>query len=133
MENLDPKNYSDKQIALNMIKDSMGLISFDTRVTNIKSPTDILIETTNKILKLYSFSSISFFMINEKDSSFYLAYCRPENSKDYFEKEYIELVDSGLFSISLANTQAQFTLSSDGNSFLIIHPLLPQGEFVEFF
>ncbi len=123
MSNFHKIQKIDKQTELNLLRDATELISFDTRITNIRHPSDILNETTKKILSIYEFLGISFYLINEEDGSFYQAFCFPEGKRDKFEIEYLELVETGLLSHCLINNSPQFSLTTDGDNFLLIHPI----------
>lgn len=115
--------YKERQAKLNFLKDAVELISFDTRIRQLRDPTEILKEAANKIFGIYNFIGISFYLINDEDNSFYQALTIPIKYNKDFEQEYIDLVDSGVFALALNHNEFKFVSSRYEGRFIVLHPI----------
>lgn len=101
-----------------------NLINFHTSLNKIDNPQIILENAAAKLREITKFKVISFYLINEDDSSFYQAYCEPAEFSSFIGKEVDILIDERTFSLALGINNPSFVTSADGFDQIMLHPLL---------
>ncbi len=116
-------SYKDKQSVLNLLREAVELIKFDTRIQDIKDYDIVLKETADKIFTIHDFIGVSFYIVDDIDNSFQQILSIPETYSNYFEEEYLDLVETGAFALALNNNSFKILASKQGNGFIVLHPI----------
>jgi len=114
----------EKQALLKAMNMAVNLSNFATSLNKIDSPQLILKTTAARVLTVIQFKAISFYLVNEQDSSFYQAYCEPEKSASVIEDEVNILIEDKTFSLALRINKPTIVTSSDKSAQIMLHPLL---------
>jgi PAS domain S-box-containing protein len=113
----------EKQSLLNAMEMAVSLSNFQSSLNKIESSRTILKTTAARIQEMIQFKIISFYLVNEQDSSFCQAYCDPEESSSSIEKEVKLLIDDKTFSLALRINKPTIVTSADGSEQIMLHPL----------
>ncbi|MCK4729668.1 MAG: response regulator [Desulfobacterales bacterium] len=93
---------------------------FKTSIRNLDNVSTILQETRTRVEKLVPFKASAFFLVDETNSQFYLADCKPEEHSQFFRDEVDSLVSNGTFSWALRE-QRPVIVSSRKQKRLVLH------------
>jgi two-component system, cell cycle sensor histidine kinase and response regulator CckA len=113
----------EKQALLNAREMAINLSNFQSSLNNIESSRIILETTAARIREIIRFKVVSFYLVNEQDSSFYQAYCDPEESSKFVEQEVKVLIDDKTFSLALRMNKPTIITSANGSEQIMLHPL----------
>ncbi len=91
----------ERRFAMNTLEMAANMITFDSGPADLIDQVHTLSETASKILSMLSFEAICFYLINEEDASFYLAYCEPEEFQPQLEKMIDLLIEDQTFAWAL--------------------------------
>ncbi|MFO8031336.1 MAG: PAS domain S-box protein [Desulfohalobiaceae bacterium] len=114
---------AERQKALNALDLASNLGNFDTRLSRLEDTRAILEETVDKLQQLLQFQSISFYLVQEDDASFFQAYCTPYEYSQLLEQEFQELVQDHTFAYALAKNRPVTVQSQNSSSHLLLHTL----------
>jgi hypothetical protein len=76
----------ERQILLSAMEMAGNLSNFQVSVNKMDDPLLILKTTASRAQAFIRFEAISFYLIDESDSSFYQSYCDPERFSSYLER-----------------------------------------------
>jgi signal transduction histidine kinase len=113
----------EKESLLNATETAISLGNFQLSLNNIENSEIILKTTAAKVREIIRFKAISFYLVNEKDSSFYQAYCDPEDSSQFIEKEVKVLINEKIFSLALRANKPTIITSTASSEQIMLHPL----------
>jgi PAS domain S-box-containing protein len=113
----------ERQILLGAMEMAGNLSNFQVSVNKMDDPLLILKTTASRAQTFIHFEAISFYLVNESDSSFYLSYCDPKRFSSYFDQEVNALIDNNTFSWALKRRKSLIIASSDESEQLVLHPL----------
>jgi PAS domain S-box-containing protein len=113
----------EKQALLNAREMAVNLSNFQSSLNQIESSQIILETTAARVREIIRFKVVSFYLVNEQDSSFYQAYCDPEESSKFIEQEVKVLIDDKTFSLALRMNKPTIITSADGSEQIMLHPL----------
>ena len=102
---------------------ALNLSNFQSSLNDIESSQIILETTAARVREIIRFKVVSFYLVNEQDSSFYQAYCEPEESSQLIEQEVKVLIDDKTFSLALRTNKPTVITSADGSEQIMLHPL----------
>jgi len=98
-----------------------SLGNFQSSINRMHEPSSILKQTREKIQRLLSFCCTAFFLVDEKDSDFYLFDCDPESSCHTVQDEVETLIDDGTFTRALQTNKPIIVYSKDFKRQLLLH------------
>lgn len=108
-----------KMMALDLSKE---LGEFNSSINRLKDPDQIFDNCRNRALKIIGFKQISFYLVNEADSSFERYKQYPENSDtSALEKEIDILIEDGTFSRALMEKGPVTAYSKNFEQQLLLH------------
>lgn len=113
----------EKQALLNAREMAVNLSNFQSSLNQIESSQIILETTAARIREIIRFKAVSFYLVNEQDSSFYQAHCDPGESSQFIEQEVKVLIDDKTFSLALRTKKPTIITSADGSEQIMLHPL----------
>jgi len=113
----------EKRAAMNALDLAASLGNFQTSLNKLDDPALVLRETALKLQTLVQFKVLSFYLVNEDDSDFYLAYCNPVDFSDFIEKEMELLIIDNTFNWALGRNKPVIVTSSDKKSRIFLHTL----------
>jgi two-component system cell cycle sensor histidine kinase/response regulator CckA len=113
----------EKQALLQAREMAVNLSNFQSSLNQIESSRIILETTAARVREIIRFKVVSFYLVNEQDSSFYQAYCDPEESSPFVEQEVKVLIDDKTFSLALRMNKPTIVTSADGSEQIMLHPL----------
>jgi PAS domain S-box-containing protein len=113
----------ERQILLSAMEIAGNLSNFQVSVNKMEDPLLILKTTASRAQTFIHFKAISFYLVDESDSSFYQAYCDPEHASSYLDHEVNALIDNNTFSWALKRRKSLFLSSTDELEHLVLHPL----------
>jgi PAS domain S-box-containing protein len=113
----------ERQILLGAMEMAGNLSNFQVSVNKMDDPLLILKTTASRAQTFIRFDAISFYLVNESDSSFYQSYCDPEGFSSYLDREVNALIDNNTFSWALKRRKSLIIASSEASKHLVLHPL----------
>ena len=113
----------ERQILLGAMEMAGNLSNFQVSVNKMDNPLLILKTTASRAQTFIRFKAISFYLVDESDSSFYQSYCDPEESSSHLDSEVNALIDNNTFSWALKRRKSLIIASTDESEHLLLHPL----------
>jgi signal transduction histidine kinase/CheY-like chemotaxis protein len=93
---------------------------FQTSIRKLQDASTILQETRTRVEKLIPFKTSAFFLVDETNSQFFLADCKPEKCAHFFREEVDFLINNGTFSWALRE-ERPIIVSSRDHQRLVLH------------
>ena len=87
----------ERRFAMSTLEYAANLLTFDSGPIEQANQEQTLSETASKILSMMSLEGICFYLINEEDASFSLAYCEPAEYQPEFETMVDHLIEDQTF------------------------------------
>src|SRR5208337_3145877 len=100
---------------------------FNKYVIDSTDPSNILDVGLTHIKRLLSFEELAFYLIEEKDASFYPARCEPESSIEKLQAEVNQCIEDGTFAWALRQNHTIVAPSKLSELKLILHVLATQA------
>jgi PAS domain S-box-containing protein len=94
--------------------------------TNIRDPRAIVVAAGAYMKKLFSFKEISFLLVDEADSDFFIAHCVPESERYLIRKEVDSKIENGTFAWALRQNHPVIVPSGRQGFTTILHVLTTQ-------
>lgn len=113
----------EKHLMLEAINLAADLSNFQTSLNKIDNPLTILRQTADRIRRKLDFGALSFYLINEENSDFYLAYTEPESQSGRIQEEINALVEDKTFAWALNRNKPVIVSSIDKQSKVILHAM----------
>jgi two-component system, cell cycle sensor histidine kinase and response regulator CckA len=113
----------EKQSLLKAKEMAISLGDFQSSLNQIENSQVILTTTAANVREMIRFKVVSFYLVNEQDSSFYQAYCDPEDSSPSIENEVNVLINDKTFSFALRVNKPTFITSAGSSEQIMLHPL----------
>ena len=113
----------ERETLLSAMEMAGNLSNFQTSLNKIEDPFAILRTTASRAHMFIGFKAVSFYLVNESDSSFNQAYCDSEEFVAYFESEVNLLIDDSTYSWALKRRKPVIATSSDGLHHILLHSL----------
>ncbi len=111
------------RFTLDALEMAASLGDFQASINKLDEPSLILEETRSRILRLIPFQAMAFFLIDETDSNFYPASCKPETYSQSLEKELEALIDDGTFAWTLRERKPVTVSTKSLKKKLILHTM----------
>jgi signal transduction histidine kinase/DNA-binding response OmpR family regulator len=96
---------------------------FNKNVTVSRDPSNILDVGLSYIKRLLPFEEVAFYLIEEKDASFYIARCDPEAKSEKLQDEVNQCIEDGTFAWALRQNHPVVVPSKSSGLKLILHVL----------
>lgn len=113
----------ERRFAMSTLEMVAGMISLDSGPADLIDKVHTLSETATKILSISNFESICFYLINEDDASFYLAYCEPEEYQPELEEIVDQLINDQTFAWALGRNKPVRIENENPQRTLLLHSL----------
>ncbi len=113
----------ERRFAMNTLEMTANMITFDSGPADMVDQVHTLSETASKILSMLNFEALCFYLINEEDASFYLAYCEPEDLQPEFEQMIDQLIEDQTFAWALGRNRPVRVAADDAQRPLLLHSL----------
>lgn len=111
------------RVSLQALDLAREIINFDPRGQKWQDRDQILATSAEKAKALVKFKAVSFFLVNEHDSSFELTFCLPSSAYGIMRREYERAVSEQTFAMALTKNKPHVVRSSFGKKNLLLHPL----------
>ncbi|UZP66091.1 sigma 54-interacting transcriptional regulator [Desulfovibrio mangrovi] len=113
---------ADRRAALRALELAATLGHFGTSLDAVENERAILTDTAKKLESLMSFSSQSFFMVDEETFAFQLAWASEPEAGDRIADEVAILIEDRTFAWALGRNKPTVVSTSQGGQ-LLLHPL----------
>ena len=113
----------ERLILLGAMEMAGNLSNFQVSVNKMDDPLLILKTTASRAQTFIRFKSISFYLVDESDSSFYQSYCDPEGFSSCLDHEVNALINNNTFSWALKRRKPLIIAAMDESEHLLLHPL----------
>jgi PAS domain S-box-containing protein len=113
----------ERQTLLSATEMAGNLSNFQVSVNKMDDPLAILRTTASRAHMFISFKAVSFYLVNESDSSFNQAYCDSEEFAAYFEREVDAFIDDSTFAWALKRRKPIIVASTNGIDHIVLHSL----------
>ncbi len=119
----------ERRMALNALELASGMGSFAATLNQLETPAPILQETGKKLLSLIRFHAMAFYLVDEADGDFYLAWVEPESERARLDAQTQQLIREQTFSWALGRNKAFITTEAGDagqagrETPLLLHPL----------
>jgi len=112
---------------LDYVSDLASSREFSKYALDSTDPIDILDVGLMHIKRLLSFEELAFYLIEEKDASFYAALCEPESNSEKMRAEVNQCIEDGTFAWALRQNHPIVVPSTLSELKLILHVLGTQA------
>ncbi len=109
------------RLTLDALDQAVLLGDFQTSINKLHSPAVILEETRSRIHSLIPFEAISFYLVDESNSEFYLYKCDPESLEHNFQAEVDRYIEDGSFAWALRERHPIFLYTRDKKKKILLH------------
>lgn len=113
----------EKRAAVEALEVAAGLGGLRTSLNKLDDPAPILEETAARMRRLVRLSPVCFFLVDEADSSFHLAWCDPPEAAKSMDAEAERLVDDMTFAWALSRNRPVLVSTADGHGRLLLHAM----------
>ena len=113
----------EKRAALKALEVAAGLGGLRTSLNKLRDPSPILEEAARRMRRLVRLDPVCFFLVDEADSSFHLAWCDPPQAAQDMEAESARLVNDLTFAWALARNKPVLVSAADGRGRLLLHAM----------
>ncbi len=109
------------RVTWDVLEMAASLGDFQTGVRHVHDTSAILRETRACVDKLIPFQASTFFLVNETNSEFFLADCKPERYRQFLQDEVDFLINNGMFAWALREKRPVIVSSKDYQKRLVLH------------
>lgn len=102
---------------------AVSLGHFQSSLNQIENSQIILKTTAAKVREIIRFKVVAFYLVNEQDSSFYQAYCDPEDASPFIGNEVRVLINDKTFSLALRTNKPTIITTAGHSEQIMLHPL----------
>ncbi|WP_300524608.1 PAS domain S-box protein [Aminiphilus sp.] len=113
----------ERRAALEALGVAASLARFDTGTSRLEDLRAILKETENRANMLVRFKALTFYLVDESDSSFYQAYCSNLLWERFFEEELQPLIDDRTFAWAISRERCVIVSSKKRTERMLLHVL----------
>jgi PAS domain S-box-containing protein len=113
----------EKRAVMDAIDLTANLSNFQISLNKIESPLLILRETAVRVRRTLDVNTISFYLVDEADSDFYLAYTDPEEESGNIENEVNALIEDKTFTWALGRTKPVIVSAADKKRQVLLHSM----------
>jgi PAS domain S-box-containing protein len=121
-EQVDHLN-KERHILLSAMETAGNLSNFQISANKMDDPAAILKTTASRAHMFIGFKAVSFYLVDESDSSFNLAYCDSEDFTARFEHEVDAIIDDSTFSWALRRRKPIIIAAANGVDHILLHSL----------
>jgi len=100
-----------------------ALGDFQTSINKLHGPAEILEETSSRIETLVTFLAAAFYLVDEANSDFVPALCKPVEHQKTIAAEIAYLIENGIFALALRENRPMTVYSRDKRFRLVLHGL----------
>ena len=111
------------RFTLDALEMAASLGDFQPSINKLQDPSVILDEARSRIHRLIQFQAIAFYLVNEDENDFVLAYTEPKNYASYIQKELDFLIDNGTFGWALREKRPVTVSSKLYEKQIILHAM----------
>jgi hypothetical protein len=111
------------RFTIDALEMAASLGNFQTSINKLQEPFAILKETGTRVKSLIPSQAIALYLVDEKNSDFYLADCEPETETASLKEEVEFLIDNGTFAWALQENRGVTVYSKDFQRLLVLHVL----------
>ncbi len=113
----------EKRAVLEAIEFAGNLSNFQTSLNKIDNPQVILEQTNEKLRQVLGFKALSFYLVNEEDSSFYQALTEPETAAESINKEVDAFIEDKTFAWALRRNKPVIVSSINNQEKVVLHSM----------
>lgn len=111
------------RFTLDTLENAARLGDFQTSINQMDSSSAILEETNNRIRSLIPIETAAFYLVNEKDSEFYLAECKPGGGEGFITGEVENYIENGTFGRAIREQRPILVSNLDLSKKILLHVL----------
>jgi signal transduction histidine kinase/ActR/RegA family two-component response regulator len=111
------------RLTLDALDQAARLGDFQTSINQMDSPAVILEKTQARIRSLIPFQAVSFYLVHEEESEFYLADCRPGGFSRFIKAEVENYIANGTFAWAIREQRPIFVPTIDHTKKILLHVL----------
>jgi signal transduction histidine kinase/CheY-like chemotaxis protein len=119
VRSLEPVN----RFTLDTLENAARLGDFQTSINQMDSSSAILEETYKRIRSLIPIETAAFYLVNEEDSEFYLAECKPGGGEGFITGEVENYIENGTFGRAIREQRPILVSNLDLSIKILLHVL----------
>jgi PAS domain S-box-containing protein len=113
----------ERQVLLSAMETAGNLSNFQMSTNKMQDAAAILRTTASRAHLFIGFKAVSFYLVDESDSSFNQAYCDSEEFIAYFEREVDAVIEDSTFSWALRRRKPVIIAATTDTDQLLLHSL----------
>lgn len=113
----------ERQVLLSAVEMAGNLSNFQMSANKMEDPVAILKTTASRAHMFIGFKAVSFYLVDESDSSFNQAYCDSEEFAAYFAREVDAVIEDSTFSRALRRRKPVIIAAKNGADHILLHSL----------
>jgi signal transduction histidine kinase/CheY-like chemotaxis protein len=111
------------RFTLDTLENAARLGDFQDSINQMDSSAAILEETYNRIRSLVPIETAAFYLVNEEDSEFYLAQCKPGGGEGFITAEVENYIENGTFGQAIREQRPILVSNLDLSTKILLHVL----------
>lgn len=111
------------RFTLDTLENAARLGNFQDSINQMDSSAAILEETYNRIRSLVPIEIAAFYLVNEEDSEFYLAQCKPGGGEGFITAEVENYIENGTFGQAIREQRPILVSNHDLSTKILLHVL----------
>jgi len=108
---------------LDILENAARLGDFQTSINQMDSSSAILEETYARIRSLIPVETAAFYLVDEGNSEFYLAECKPAEGEEFITKEVENYIENGMFGRAIREQRPILVSSLNPSKKILLHVL----------